>query len=349
MYKVNFLNISEFDTLETDWRCLQIGEDMTYFQRYEWYEMLVERNKDIVHSCFDVVFGVVKRNADVVLIAPLWIVKRTFGKYNKKGIYIYGRGQWSDYLTFIYKDFCGESLEHLFAAIKENWDINDFYLEDIPASSKLYSYIKNRFPYCKESCTKCVHLNIPNNKEDYHKLLSKSSRQNLRTAVNRANRDGITFYYNFDDKNVNHEEFVRFRDIRVSDKVRKYHKGFITKAKLFLSKHLLKRGIYTFVPYYPFVHDKNAKFITVKDSKGILCAGFCYGHDIIHNRIVLMAVSTNPEFYKYSPGVLGLYKYILNQIDLRNIEILDFTRGDEMYKFSLGGQEHLNFSLYFQL
>ena len=62
-----------------------------------------------------------------------------------------------------------------------------------------------------------------------------------------------------------------------------------------------------------------------------------------------MAEGTNNVFAKYSPGVLALYAYVLNLIECKEILLLDFTRGDEKYKYSLGGVNHYIHDVSFNL
>ena len=82
---------------------------------------------------------------------------------------------------------------------------------------------------------------------------------------------------------------------------------------------------------------------------GELAAYFNYGLDKYHKRVVLMAVGTNEKYGWYSPGMLLIYEYILKQLDNADIEVVDFTRGNEKYKYSLGGKEHFNHHLAFKV
>ena len=114
MYSIDFISLESFSILEHDWDLLQRGKDMTYFQQYVWYKILAELNKEIKNKNIEYCFARVKKEGKTNLIAPLWIVKNTFAKFNKKGVYIFGRAQWSDYLNFIYDEFDSASLDFLF-------------------------------------------------------------------------------------------------------------------------------------------------------------------------------------------------------------------------------------------
>lgn len=349
MYKIEYFRLQQIGQLEKDWRALEKGSEMTYFQRYDWYSMLAGLNMEIQSRKFEIVIAAVSTSNTITLIAPLWIVKKTFGKFNRRGIYFFGRAQWSDYLNFIYSDFDETAVAALLNDVKDKYGVNNFVLEDVPVTSSLYQYINGRYTHLEGNGNTCVELFIPENLEAYHKMLSKNARQNIRTAFNRAEKDGLEFTFCFDDKNVDLEEFSRYRNVRLGNKIKKGGTTLKSKLVYFISTKILKRGVYEFVPYTPYTHDKNALFITCKDQKGNLCAGFCYGIDQVHHQIVLMAVSTNPNYYKYSPGILSIYRFVLEQIENHGYKKIDFTRGSEKYKYVLGGVEHFNQKLEFIL
>lgn len=349
MYTITYHPLSEISNLESNWRILEKGEDMTYFQHYEWYQMLASKNLNVKHSCFEVTIVEVKREKSTILIAPLWIVKKNFAKFNKRGVYIFGRAQWSDYLNFVYDRFEAKAVDELFANIKEVYRVSNFNLEDIPTNTELFKYINTKYTQIEGKETVCVELSIPETLESYHKMLSKSSRQNIRTAFNRAEKDGVKFTFNFDDKDVDISAFDDYRKIRLNNKVKTGRETIKGKLIYFISTKILRRGLFNFAEYTPYSDVKNSHFITCKDQNGILCASFCYGIDNYHNKIVLMAVSTNPDYYKYSPGILSIYKFVIEQIEQNGFSAVDFTRGNERYKYVLGGHEHYNQNLEFSI
>lgn len=347
MYSITYHTLSDIEQLEVSWRHLEKGADMTYFQRFDWYKMLATLNNRVSHKCFETVIAEVVKENQTVIIAPLWIVKKDFGKYNQRGVYFFSRGQWSDYQNIIYADFDSQAVDELLCDVKKQYGVSNFIFEDVPTKSAFFQYINNKYTHLTNEGNVCVELHIPENLEAYHKMLSKNARQNIRTAFNRAEKDGITFSFDFDDKNVNIEEFKAFREAHLGDKIRKGGTTLKSKIVYFISTKILGRGVYSFAPYTPFQDDKSAHFITCRNQDGKLCAAYCYGIDDVHNSIVLMAVATNGEFYKYSPGILSIYMFVIEQMEKNGYARIDFTRGNEKYKFMLGGQEHYNQDLKF--
>lgn len=349
MYNVQFYDLSHFENLKSIWEELFKGEDMTYFQSFDWYNMLVNLNISITNKNFVIIFGVVSDSSGkAVLIAPLWIVTKTFKRYNKKGAYFFGRKQWPDYLNYIYKGVNYEILHALFKALKDRYNIDKVYFEETPSESQLLKVVTTHYEYVEECITKCVHLHIPDNIDAYKTILTKGFRQNLRTAINRTQKDGIEFIFNYDDKNVDINAFLKDRINRIRVKEAKWIPSNYTRLKLFVRSILTGDywcGEYRFPDYNPITHDPNSKTMTCCTTDGQLCAAFNYGFDAERKRIVLMAVSTNSKYSRYSPGIQLVYNYIIDQMTKKEIKCIDFSRGTEKYKYDLGGKEHFNKSI----
>lgn len=340
MFEFCFIGVDEISSIEKEWRTLASGPDMTYFQSFEWYKMLSDLNCNIKDSRFEIGYAVLREDGVIKMIAPLWVVRRSFGKLNRKGIYLFGRGQWSDYLNFIYNDWDKNAAANLFGYIKNIFKIDRFYFENLKAESHLAEFIKNNIKNVSVTENICVGLHLPESEEEYNRILSKNSRQNIRTARNRAEKDNIEFIYNLNDENIDLNDFSKFRSVRVTEKNR--FDGMNLKWRIFnfVSTRILRRGWYKFKEYAPYTHDRNSRFISLKTKDGTLCAAFNYGIDSKHHQIVLMAVSTNENYARYSPGILLLHTFILNIIEQKEILSVDFTRGNERYKYALGGRDH---------
>ena len=89
--------------------------------------------------------------------------------------------------------------------------------------------------------------------------------------------------------------------------------------------------------------------MTACDEEGKLRAFFNYGFDTEGKCIRVMAAGTDLDFARYSPGMLLMYNYILNSIQEGTMQEVDFTRGDEKYKFSLGGQQRIIHTIKFSI
>ncbi len=67
-------------------------------------------------------------------------------------------------------------------------------------------------------------------------------------------------------------------------------------------------------------------------------AGYLYGL-IDRDTIRIMQNCVKEDYKFYSPMFRGAYDFILMQYDNDDIKIVDFTRGNEQYKYNLGGVE----------
>ena len=337
MKEVLYYNIDSIQTLRDAWINLEKGADMTYYQTYSWYEMLTKVYKDKKFS-FEICFAVVYDEKIPKIIAPLIAYRKSYRFVNRKGIYFFGRKGWSDYLNLIYDDFNEDLVCFLLHEIREYFEVDKCYFEQIKVDTKFYNYLKRNNLIFNETLTDCVSLSLPKSKEEYNALLSKHARQNLRTANNRVEKAGLNFKVNFDDKFVDKNVCREMREKRVVDKKKKFYNSMSMfekiKYRLYLS---LEEHYPEFVPFY---EDMNSKMLTSYDGD-TLCSFFNYGIDHLHNTIVLMAVGTNENYAKYSPGMISLYSFICSNIENGDIEYFDFTRGDEPYKFTLGGKKDM--------
>ena len=332
-YEIEYFDIETFSNLKTVWKDLENGQDMTSFQSYHWYEMLNECYVPKDTPNFLSIYAVVKRENEIILIAPLWIVKKTFRIVNKKGIYFLGREGWSDYLNFIYKDFDDNAMTFLLQEIVKKYKVSSFNFSELKENVQSYKFfnsnmkLKNR---CKQTC---VALKLPSTIEEYNKLLSKNARQNIRTAHNRLKKDDLEVRFVFDDKDVDKEKCRNMREQRFLEK-------FKHVSKLRLMKHkIMYRLTFHFRPYLPFMCYDGGHFLTTYIGDE-LCSFFYYLIDDIHKHVYVIAAGVNLEYSRYSPGIISLNTFINEIIKCQNIDVIDFTRGDEPYKYAIGGKDH---------
>lgn len=338
---VDFFSIDEYDQLEEDWRKIEKGHDMTIFQSYEWYKMLIEKSVPSDTLYYESVFAVVKENGVTSLIAPLWIVKKTFRIVNKKGVYILGRDSWSDYLNFVYDTLTLDMVKKLIDAVCKRYELHDFIFEQLRSSSLLFDYLNLLSSDIKDDSV-CVSLVLPLSLEVYYSQLSKNTRQNIRTANNRLSKDNLLIRFVFDDANVDKERCLQIRQ----DKLKKKYDevSIIRKTKYRLRNKLLFR-FPRCLPIYDFP-DSKVMTAYIDDD---LAAFFNYVVDSNSKSIMIIAAGTNLKYLKYSPGILLMYNYICLTINENRFRFVDFTRGDERYKIALGGTLSSNAFVHYRI
>lgn len=273
------------------------------------------------------------RQGDIVMIAPLFILKHDYLFFNKKGVYLLGRTGWSDYLNLVYSSFDKDAFDFLLSKIKDKYNVKVFFFEQLPVTSALFEYVIKKKSTIM-GVQKCVALELPETEEEYMKTLSKNSRQNLRTAQNRLTKDELNLDFVFDDKILDRHECEILRESRLGKK--NYEPNLWKRFYHFMGRKIKIR----FKWYLPFYEDKESKIMTAYEN-GQLKAFFNYGWDYAHKTIVVMAAGTDEKFARYSPGMLLMFAFIKERIKAKDLNVLDFTRGNEKYKHALGGREHL--------
>lgn len=197
-YTIEEYTNDSISQLKEAWLTLEKGDDMTYYQSYKW-NIIVQHFTPQYKGICKLLYLLVKQGEKPLLIAPLWIVEKTFLLVNKKGAYLIGRKGWSDYLNFVYTDCSNDVFKLLFDYIYSKLHLSLCCLEQIKEDTKLYAYLSQYVALNKDSRTTCVSLMIPESVDDYKQILSKKSRQNIRTANNRLNKDGKSIVFSFDD------------------------------------------------------------------------------------------------------------------------------------------------------
>jgi hypothetical protein len=341
-FSIDYIPATQIKEIASDWESLEEGPEMTLFQSYDWNDMLLKYYVPKDTCDYESIYAVIKRDNKICLIAPLWIIKRLFRFINKKGILVLGRDSYSDYLNLIYKDFDREAFEFLICNLKEKYNQKVFVFEHLNESTEIYKYITSSYQIIKDEDEPCVSLQIPSSLEDYHKLLSKHSKQNLRTANNRLIKDNMTIVLNMDNNLVDKNSCLEIRESKLSVQYQQ-----IPRFKLYKYR-LVNRYLYHFPRFTPITCYKGSKVMTASINDK-LCAFFNYAYDEPHKRIVIISAGTDLTYARYSPGMLLMYNFIKQVIEEKMYVEIDFTRGNEPYKFALGGKQHNNHNIHFKI
>ena len=337
-YKCEFLSLAALFSIKEDWEELQEGLDMTYFQSFNWYELLSRNaNKDTKRSF--VRLATVLKDGQVCLIAPLLIITKNFRFVNKKGCYIW-ESRWSDYLNVIYKDYDPNAFDCLCQEMKKVFNISNFYFNKLQESTSIYKDLSTRKTLAFDKAQICVRLELPSSFEDYWNSLGKKARQNIRTAKNRLIRNNLSFVVKNDDANVDKLNCKGLRECRVRSKNKKL--GLLTRAKILIySKLHVKEPT-----FLPLMEDEETHFLT-SYINGSLASFFNYTKSSKRKEVYMMGVGIDEQYSWYSPGILSVIEFIQSCYETEKIRYIDFTRGDEKYKFIVGGKTHYIHSLSF--
>ncbi len=210
----------------------------------------------------------------------------------------------------------------------------------LDGSSLIFKALESLYPNLE--MTKQTYLKIPNQSDidEYIAGLSKSTRQNIRTAYNRMNRDEIKFSLEIaypTSKNIKLYEdgLSAYVDRQIQ---------FYKKSTILGSKALTYLYYKTFDSESKSLKDLSNSFTAVlklnDKTAGVMMA---FSKD---NFIVVPRLAIDSSFNFYSPGVILIVetlRYMLAQTELNSI---DLSLGNEKYKYSMGGEEYFAYDLF---
>lgn len=237
----------------------------------------------------------------------------------------------TDYLELIIRPGCEyevlRALTEYALAEKQRYDALDFC--NIPADSPILRewpplLESAGFTVCIDQQEVCPHIPLPESWEAYlKKLLNKKDRHEIRRKLRRAGTVEIQWEYL--DAHAYPEEserrFVSLMRASSPDKAR-----FLDDPE----------NIDFFHRMIPVIAQKGWLQISMLKINGLDAAAylsFDYG-----NKILLYNSGHNPQISpEISPGII-LLTYIIRDAIEKGREEFDFLRGDEEYKYRLGGQ-----------
>ena len=334
---------SEIDLLETQWRKLEQGKDMTAFQSFDWQRGLFELyRKERTRNLFrQWRYIEVLRDGQTVLIAPLEIKKMGIGYKNlgaARGVYFTGRMGHTDYLNFVYDEFDPEAVKTLIEYVSKQYRQKRFCLGRMLESSESHQWLSDTYK-AKRQAVSCAALILPETFEEYRLSLSKSTRQNNRTALNRAKKNDLVLT----------PELV----LDVKDPALQEQLIALNEQRLKKKTAASKREISLAGSVYCFFGDVFRKLFCAKpdlirQSKNTFCflvrseqqlVGFFWGiRHVAKKEFYVILVGVDQEYEWYSPNISHLYSFLEEYYaeGRQDIKVLDFTRGAEGYKKTIG-------------
>ncbi len=334
--------------LKNDWKRL-IDEEtgkiyLTYsFHRLIWIIYSIRKiiNRKL-YKDFRIKYYYVKDiKKGVVLILPLCVNLQT------KEIHFIGNLFSVGYNDAIYKTSNIEYIDYIFMYIKRYYEGYKFLFDDL-----LYDSIISRSGCLKKNTQsyttrECFAINISGDRETWFSGLTKSTRQNLRTAYNRMKTDNVTYKLEQYEKAPNYIKMQlyilykkRLNEIIDKEEIIKDDR-FIDKLKIyfhcntnvfFLGSSILKRGKIVVM----YMNDKPSAF---------------WIHFSENDGIIVPRLSIDTSFGRYSPGGILISEYLnknINNINTSNFR-LDLSRGNEPYKKVYGGKLYYNYMLHLYL
>jgi CelD/BcsL family acetyltransferase involved in cellulose biosynthesis len=168
----------------------------------------------------------------------------------------------------------------------------------------------------------CPVVRLPRKFEDYVTILDKKNRHELRRKLRRAT--GLVDWYIVGPQHDLNTEMSRFMDLMAASSRQKAEFLEDSQNRLFFE---------LFVPKIAARGWLQLAFLTVNGEAAAAYLNFEY-----KNRVLVYNSGLRPGTHGHlSPGIVLLARLIEHAI-LRGCEEFDFLRGDEAYKYDMGGQ-----------
>ncbi|MFA5450383.1 MAG: hypothetical protein WC231_00070 [Dehalococcoidales bacterium] len=244
---------------------------------------------------------------------PTCIASLLYKLFNKKAdIYIQGAFTSAGYLDFIYNDDWGynsfstmmQGIEAEFVKDRINTTI---HFDRINQRSKLQCFIEKYFHIDKHSFKRndCVSIAVPNEYEEYWKILSKSTRQSIRTQLNKLNKRNKLwkFVVNIDEtpdslNNIYLEIYCK----RIISRMNIGHRN----SSHSVMKLLLLKILFAFKKNNPMTLalKENENYFSAHYEIDGKVASFCEGLICNDNRIVIPRLAIDEQYKEFGPGIL---------------------------------------------
>lgn len=353
MSDISFYNAKQFGNLKEMWELLQKGKDMTVFQQYIWYKGL---NEQYLKGCYgsgeSAVYVVASENGRAKMIAPLHVKRFGFeykGIGSAAGIYIIGKWGFTDYLNFIYEEFDERCANEIIAAVRKKYGNKKLNFNFVMQGNSFEKFLNKNYEDKKISETICVQTLPHDSFEEFHKTMTKYSRQNIRKAFNRENKTETEIHIE-EFGTVSQKDADEFFSIYLNRSVSKNElnlkeDGFKkTVLKYFNKKYndKLKSGLAKF-NYITYNMMNNTDSYMIGIFHGEKKIGFIYGIMESKNMWRNIIVCFDEEYSYYTPGRTAYFRYfrdILYADGKGSDMITDMSRGTERHKYELGGTEH---------
>ena len=329
-FNINYYH--SLDLIQEKWIGAIQDSEASYFSTSHWNR--------VVYSFYQQTFLTKKLNKiiyfDVNFDNEQWMlgffyVARTFKGNVIKFVHLLGP---SDYFDLVYSpSVTDEQFLTFIKQVQLDFKAQEFKFVHLKATSKFYQAIA-KMPSAFSTSLTCVAVTLPQTYDIYFASLSKSVRQNIRTAYNRLAKNNLHFqlevFEKRDSQKIPWEHLKKMYQLR---------NGFRKEKKYWKSQlyHWLDYGFHGEQDMFDFEAIRKTDFtlavLKINEEIAAYFFGFKNQKTIEINRVVI-----NDQFKFYSPGLILFNEYIKTAIS--QLECIDLTVGDEKYKFDLGGKEH---------
>ena len=318
--QVNYQIFDDINKVEGYWLSFGMNAPEKYYQSYEFNLKCCENRRTSISnilrgntSCKFVVFF---DGEECICIAPLII-----DRYPNKAVRLLGHGTNAGVLDFVYRDSLkDEKIKSILSTLVAIFPGYDFDFIFVHEESKL-------FPFLEVIETFENFMVSGSDYESWFAGLSKKTRQNIRTAYNRMNSDGITYSLGKTSNSNIDETLVQEIDSLYQER-RQAWGVHTSRLQQMMRLRSGKRDI-----VYRTITDSPSG-VVYRLMLNDKCAAFFAGYQF-ESYIHVPRLAIDDSFGRYSPGMV-----LINEC-LKQFEGMPFKfnlgRGSEGYKKNLNG------------
>lgn len=326
--------------LRPTWKKLDLSVRDTASVYQSYYVNAVVKRRMLIYSLqekYSVRYLELMEDGETLMILPVCKYRGTkrycsIGKFN--GFQVY---------DFIYaQKMTPEKMRQCLSFVLKELSIEKISLFNVSPDSVLFTCLN-----ASEKLLDGYQVNLISNEnvsidteldyDTWHSRLSKSTRQNLRTAYNRMNTDGVAMRFEIGRgekiKSNVLDEFIELYCKRHSSRynvetssLKKRYLRYLDFSTACLRSH--PDNFYAAV----YMNDKLAAFMSGMVEKNGTSA-------------IIPRLSIEDEFSKYSPGMVLINETVQRISSDLQIRYLDLSKGAEKYKFSMGGQAYQTYHI----
>lgn len=315
--------------------CETLYDNNPYLSPYQEYSFL-DRIKDSTNihnlrewvACKNV-FYVAKSGDNIIGVLPLVINKRN------KEINILGYLCSVGHLDFLYKESISlQEFSDILDQIRSLYHNYTLHLDRISQFSLTYTYLSQMGIEPKVPST-CVKIDF-GTYDEWFGSLSKSCKQNLRTANNRINRENKVLEVKTAIGEQPTEQMIVDNINLLSKRTIEHNK----KSSLLFPLMKLLKGKEPFTKALL----ESKRFIGANVYLDGNVIAICNGVIANDGRAIITRLSIDTNYGVYCPGGIIINELIKAVIASgKPINSIDLSRGDEKYKYTYGGHEHYNY------
>ncbi len=182
----------------------------------------------------------------------------------------------------------------------------------------------------------CVKICFDDEYDEYFQQLTKNSKSNMRKTYNRLKKN-----------NIKTELIVLSGCVDNDNLMCEIFKVYTKRSEEWMHKHRASNYIKYIKNRYLSVLawgmqklDEHYTFCLMVEGK---VAAFMTGFLTNHNELTFPMVAMNSYFSKFAPGRVMISESVKYLQKNTKIRCIDVSRGDERYKFDMGGHAHYNY------